>query len=357
MKTKKERSFGLDLVRVIATIFVILVHSFGNTNFNSANMTGISMFLLLMIRCLVFINVLLFIILTGYCKSNKIVSKDHYYTIKKILVTYFIISIITILFRIFYLHDSTSLYNYIIGIFNFSTIPYAWYIEMYIGLFLIIPFMNILYKNLETKRQKQILIVSLLFMSCIPQTLTMFSISGYSLDVLPCWWGSVYPILLYYIGCYIKEYQLKINKVINIIFIISLTFLQAFVIYFYCQGNSLNQMLSLDYTFLPAILLSILVFILLYDVQIKGYVIKNIFSYISKLTFGLYLFSYIYDKLIYDILQFNLPINITSILGIVLYTPIIFILSLISSSILNFIINMISNYIRALKQCHDEKYK
>lgn len=357
MEKKKERVFGLDLVRVIATIFVIMVHSFGKTGFNNANMNGISMFILLMCRCLVFINVLLFIILTGYCKSNKTVSKNHYSSIKRILITYVFISIVTILFRRFYLKDYTSIYNYIIGVFNFSTLPYAWYVEMYIGLFLLIPFLNILYKNIDSKRNKQILIISLFFLSSLPQTLNMFNISGYSIDILPSYWGSLYPILLYFVGCYIKEYGIKMNKIINLICIISLVFLQSFIIYFYCQGNSLNQMIALDYTFFPAILLAILVFILLYDIDIKGKIIKNIFGYISKLTFGLYLFSYIYDNLIYGILHFNVPIHINAFLGIIIYTPIIFILSLISSALLDLLINTFLKYYKIIKNKQEKKYK
>jgi surface polysaccharide O-acyltransferase-like enzyme len=257
----------------------------------------------------------------------------------------------------FYLNDDMSLYDYIIGIFNFSTLPFAWYIEMYIGLFLLIPFLNILYKNIKDRKQKQILIISLLFICSLPQTLRIFNISGHSIDILPSWWGSLYPILLYFVGCYIKEYNIKINKIINLFFIVSLVFIQSFVMYFYCQGNSLNQMLALDYNYLPSILLAILVFILLYDIQIKGTIIRNIFSYISKLTFGLYLFSYMYDKLVYNTIQFNLPIHINSFLGLVFYTPIIFILSLISSMLLDLIINLVSKCINIIKKKHNEKYE
>lgn len=341
---KKERYFGLDLIRTLAIIFVVLIHSFGNTGYNAANMSGISMFLLLLIRCLVFVGVLLFITLTGYCKTNKTISKDHYSKIKKILLTYVVISTITFFFRKLYMQDDLSLYNGIIGIFNFSTLPYAWYVEMYIGLFLLIPFFNILYKNTETKKQKQILIISLIAITSIPQTLQTLSIANHTLDILPAWWGSLYPILLYFIGCYIKEYQPKINKGINLILISIVLLLQSIIIYFYCQGNSVNTMIIIDYNYFPAILLSTLLFTFLYDIKIRINIIKKIITFISERSFSIYLFSYIYDKLIYDILKFNVTVSINSILGIVIYTPIIFGLSLLSASILDWIINKLLQF-------------
>ena len=37
---------------------------------------------------------------------------------------------------------------------NYEVIPYGWYIEMYICLFLLIPFLNLIYKCLDTQRKK-----------------------------------------------------------------------------------------------------------------------------------------------------------------------------------------------------------
>ena len=353
---KKERLFGLDLVRACAVFFVVLVHSFLNTGYNATDIEGMSMFLLLIVRNLAYISVLLFIILTGYCKKDVEVSKQHYKKIWKILVIYLVISIFTLFFRKFYLQDGVSLYNLIIGIFNFTTLSYGWYVEMYIGLFLLIPFLNILYKNLKSKKQKQLLIVTLFLISSIPQTVSTLVISNHSLDFLPNWWGSLYPLLLYFVGCYISEYKIRLSKAINIILIFSLLFLESFMMYFYCQGSSLNAMIHIDYNYFPAILLAILVFLLLYDLKINGNKIRSIIAFVSKASFGLYLFSYIYDQLIYSTLKIEAPIAQFSFLGIVLYTPIIFTVSLFSSAILNEIIDKITKILQKKIKKHKEKY-
>ena len=82
----KKRVFGLDLVRTIAIIFVLLVHVLLNTEFVKTPMIGIKSFLFLGIRNLTLTCVPLFIILTGYCKSDKKVEKKHYQSLKKILI-------------------------------------------------------------------------------------------------------------------------------------------------------------------------------------------------------------------------------------------------------------------------------
>ena len=140
METK--RIFGLDLVRVIAILLVVMVHVFLHNGFYIYDLHGLDSFILLVIRNICMACVPLFILLTGYLKYNKKLNKDHYKSLTKILIVYFIIAIITVLFYIFYNHNNFNVYRHIFGIFNFSINKYAWYIEMYILLFLLIPFLN-----------------------------------------------------------------------------------------------------------------------------------------------------------------------------------------------------------------------
>ncbi len=335
----EKRNLGLDIVRTVAIIFVVLVHSFGNTHFNDSNMVGLSMFFLLIIRHLSFICVPLFIILTGYCKSSKEVNSDHYSKIKKILRDYFIISIITLFLRYFVFNNEGSLYNLGIGLFNFSTVPYAWYLKMYIGLFLLIPFLNILYNNIKTKKEKIILISSLIFICSIPQSLALFNINYHSLEILPSWWGNLYPIMYYFIGCFIREYQVKIKSVINIFLIVVLLFVETFMIYFYCQGRSINNTICPDYNFIPVVLLATLVFIFLYQIKSNNKFIQRFFYLVSKYSFNMYLISYSFDILLYKVLNFNIHIFSMPILGIIFYTPLNLILSFITAFILDKIVN------------------
>ncbi len=335
MKENNSRNYGLDLVRAIAIILVPLVHSFGNSNYNQTPMNGMGMFFLLMVRCIAFCCVPFFIMLTGYCNSEKKVSKTYFKKIKNILLIYFIVSIITMFYKIFYLKDNSSIYNLIIGIFNCQTIPYAWYIRMYIGLFFMSPYLNILYHNINSRQNKKIFIIILIGICSFPQTLQAFSIANHSIDIMPAYWNQLYPILYYMCGCYIKEYKINIDKYVNLFYIIIIVFIQSFCIYFYCQGNSLNDKFIIDYNFFPLVLLSILTFIFLYNINCNCKIINKIVLLISKYSFGMYLFCYIYDTLIFKLIRLNYSPTINCFLGIIVCTPIILICTYISSLIIN----------------------
>ena len=144
MQQQSQRLFGLDLLRAIAIISVVAGHFFLNTKFTSTVFNTPSM--LAQGICQYFftsIGVPLFLMLTGYLNCHKKLERSYYPRIFRILLDYVVISIVTYLVLEF--HGGYSIRNLIKGIFSFHTINYAWYIEMYIGLFLLIPFLNILW--------------------------------------------------------------------------------------------------------------------------------------------------------------------------------------------------------------------
>lgn len=85
-------------------------------------------------------------------------------------------------------------------------IPYAWYIEMWIGLFLFTPFLNLLYKAIPTQKQKMVWIGILFAMTAIPDLF-----NRYGFHLVPGFWQTCYPLMFFFIGSYVKEYQPKIN--------------------------------------------------------------------------------------------------------------------------------------------------
>lgn len=77
--------------------------------------------------------------LTGYLNANKAPSRKYYKGCIRVLFAYLLFSFITILFRKYYLSEDLSWTQWILKILDYSAIPYAWYIEMWIGLFLLTP--------------------------------------------------------------------------------------------------------------------------------------------------------------------------------------------------------------------------
>lgn len=209
----KERVIGLDLVRSFAIFSVIAGHFLVlNTPFRQTVFDGGSMFMQGMIYLLFnATGVPLFIIMTGYLNANKTSCDRKYYKgMVRVIVSYLLFSVITILFRKYYIHEDLSCFNWLRKILDFSAIPYGWYIEMWIGLYILTPFLNLLYKAIPTKKQKQILIVSLFICTALPD---LFNRYGFYL--VPGFWQKVFPLTFFFIGSYIREYQIDINKVFN----------------------------------------------------------------------------------------------------------------------------------------------
>lgn len=314
---KKKRILGLDIVRCVAVFFVISVHYILYSNFYTGEIKGIYMYILTAMRWLFYTCVPLFLLLTGYLKWNKKVDKKHYKSLLPILLSYLILSIITILILKFYYHKEESIFHYIKGIFNFTTIGNAWYVEMYIGLFMLIPFLNILYQNIKTKKQKQILLLTLFLLVSLPSTLASITIFGKTLDILPNWWNGIYPFLYYFIGCYIREYQIKMPKIKNIIYVLAALLVETTITFFYCEGSKITSILE-GHASVFSVIISVLLFLLLYDIDIKKKASRIIITDIAKLSFDIYLLSFITERILYE----KLDLTAFSAKDLVLYYPV-----------------------------------
>lgn len=296
-----KRIVGLDIVRTIAIFFVISVHYFKNTIFYNIPTTGKTMGILLSFRWLFYTCVPLFLLLTGYLSRNKEPNKKYYLGLKKVLTSYFFISVICILIRIFYFGEKRRILYWLISPFNFTADGYAWYIEMYIGLFLLAPFLNILYKGLETKGKKQYLIIVLLLITGVPAIFNNYNILGLTkVEVYPNWWLNLYPITYYFIGSYISEYQPKVNKKLSVFYILLVLLIQTSCYYLLLDGNKFSWDIYGGYGSILTVILTVLIFLSLYSIDIKNKKISKLISSISLCSLDMYLFSYLIDLKIYE---------------------------------------------------------
>lgn len=213
-----QRICGLDLIRVCAIFFVIAGHFFSlNTPFKNVPFTGFSMFIQGMMNSVFMVGVPLFIMLTGYLNINKTPTKKYYKNMIRVLVAYVIFSIATIAFRKFYLGENMNILQWTLKIFNYSAIPYAWYIEMWIGLALLTPFLNYLWKAIPSLKEKLLLIVSLFIMTSLPDLC-----NRYGMYIFPAYFAKAcYPLMFYFIGIFIREYQPIIKTRIGLLVILT----------------------------------------------------------------------------------------------------------------------------------------
>lgn len=311
---EEKRDICLDLTRIIAYISVICVHFFLNSNFYYVRVIGKPMFAMMIARNAFMVCVPLFLLLTGYLMSNKEIdiTKDYIKYVcklKYILLVYVLSTCVILIFDILYLKDNISLKDALFNILGFK--QYSWYINMYIGLYLLIPFLNKILINMERK-EKLIVTLVLVFLTVSP---TIFNIYDFSLNdifteiqssreynkVVPDFWVNIYPITYYFIGAYLREINLKKCNSLKVLLCLIVTVL-VFGIYNIWRSYDVNFVYGAwcDWGSLQNTVNSVLVFILINSISMTGNrTVTRIMSYISKLTLGAYLLSYIPDKVIY----------------------------------------------------------
>ncbi len=340
--TPKKRSSGLDIVRTVAAFFVVSVHFFLYNGFYSQPLKTPQMFFAVAFRELFYTCVPLFMILSGYLLSKKKLSKNYFKGIGRVIYVYTAASVIILLFQIYYLGVEKNFYDIIKSYLGFSAAPYAWYISMYIGLFLLIPFLNILYHGLDSKRKKQALILIMFIITALPGMLNGVEkipslIPGADFPLLPSWWTGMYPLTYYFIGAYIKEYQIKLPKIISFCAVFSIMFIDAALIWM--QSDGLKYKTTIDgYGNGFVVLLSVFLFLLLYDINLKNNFLRNLFETVSGLSLGIYLLSYIFDYIVYyQHLNIKVPVAIDRFKYYFAVVPLIFFSSLAISAIVELI--------------------
>lgn len=348
----KKRYLGLDITRIIAVLMVIAVHSLGRNGYYEMALNkeaGPLLFIITMLRWLFYACVPVFIIITGYLKKDKKIDKNHYKSIISILIDYLIICIIYIAYHKFYLNLDITNIETIINIFNFNLMPYAWYLQLYIGLFLIIPFLNIMYNNMPSKKSKEILIITLLLLCGLDSTINpLFKlIFNVNTNLISTGYFPIsYPLGLYLLGAYIKEYQPNIKKINNIIYLVLILFIQTLITYYYCQGNIFSWSIMAGYGNILTFIVAGLVFCLFYNIELKkeSKTINKITSYLSNCSFSVYLISFFVDSHFYQYIKYlNMPWY-----KVILLMPLSILLHYIICIIIVSIINVIKALIKKI---------
>ena len=217
----KKRDIGLDLTRIVAFVSVVSIHFFLNSGYYDAPVVGKRMYIMTLGRTFFGICVPLFMLLSGYLMINKSISIEkrvifsYYKKISKVLGTYIVATGFIIAYKIIILHDVLNIKGILLNLLGYN--QYSWYVNMYIGLYLLIPFLNLLWNSIEDKNGHFILVVTLTIMTIAPSVFNIYNFEEAGMlvrpyltttynRIIPDWWMGIYPITYYYIGAYIKHY-------------------------------------------------------------------------------------------------------------------------------------------------------
>lgn len=221
-----------------------------------------------MLRWLAFCCVPLFMLLTGFLCRHRVCFWDNLRRLFPMLGSFVIACLLHLLLQRFYWHVPVSFWYVLSTILGMDL---AWYLEMYIGLALLLPFLNILWKNLEKGRRAALI--------CVLLALT--ALGSITRDLLPTWWVSLYPITYYFIGAWLREYPISIRRgylLAALVGTLGLETLRSFsgaaggVFPWAALGGSINA-----YYAVPAVLSTVLLFLLMLETHVQPRFLRQFF--------------------------------------------------------------------------------
>lgn len=350
VKRLEKRNVSLDIVRIFAVFMVNSVHFFLYNGYYSEPVKGMPMFIMTIMRTLFTVCVPLFMILTGWLMSQKTLSKGYYKGLRKTLIVYLIATVACMLFKTFETGDEFNPAKLLLDTLSFKGATYSWYIEFYIGLFLIAPFLNLMYNGLKTQRQKQVLVFTFFAISMLPNIFNMHRVADPAWwanpvsntteydKLLPSWWTMIYPVAYYFVGAYLREFGMKVkNRTLLIGYGVVLLMFSAFNFY-RNYGGTFNYGTILNWGTFEAYVLTCGAFVLLTRIPTGKLGTKSRWCLwkLSDLALGIYLFSYIFDYLIYyKFLNVEVTVMTDRAPWYLFTVPVVFICSAVASYLAN----------------------
>lgn len=253
----------------------------------------------------------LFMMLTGYLTASSTPCRKYYRKLIDTLGVYVLASLCCAAYDVAMGKESLQLYQLVNRIARYKAAPYAWYVEMYIGLFLLSPFLNAGYQALGEKRKKQWLLGVLLLLTALPGVVNVYvpklswvmdprSSTNY-LKILPDYWTNLYPFAYYFLGSYIREYGISLSTPKALGLSVATALFQGLYNVWRSWGDCFLWGSWQNYGSLFVVVQTVLFFVMIcnWDLSRLGQRTCRVLGRLSGLCFGAYLVSYIFDDWFY----------------------------------------------------------
>lgn len=300
----KERFAGLDLVRVLAIACVMGIHAISYTGVMDGSVASPAWIVYLILRFVAMSGVPLFLMLSGYLCCDRKFSGRYYVGIIPILISYLFISVAAILFSSTMGLQNYTLWTAVSGILNYTAHDYGWYVEMYIGLFLLTPFLNAMFEALQTQRARLALVLTLSVLTFLPPTLESFRVNGVTLNITADYWRAIYPMTYYFIGAYLRKHPPVLSRGLRWGMALVATAIPCVMCYIYSRLDGAFAWYVMNgFSSITAALTGLCYFLLFFDLPLRAKPICFAVREISVCSFEMYLFSFITDYAVWMLLN------------------------------------------------------
>lgn len=282
---KETRNYGIDLLKIIAMLFIISFHYVYKSGYEFTELT-INSFIVKVFWLFGELGVNLFMLVTGYFMINRKIK------IKKIILLLFEVEFYYIICQIIAIKLEIISFD-----FNFKDIVMLffpvifnryWFITVYILIYIMSPYLNIFLKSIDKKTYIKFLITVLILWSVIP---TIFGVFNDSTEKTLYYSRLIWLIIIYCVGAYINLYKSEMPKKF-LIAILSFFSMIVSIIIIHKYNGFFNNIGTYEVAYLwgpnnvPMFLLSVALFQIFLNINIYG---KKIISVLASTTLGIYL--------------------------------------------------------------------
>lgn len=325
MKNKDGNIYYLDILKIIACLFVIMNHTIVYIQ-QYTNQVSTAIFYAINFSFYK-MAVPIFIMTTGLLLLGK--ESSYKYIFKKI----FRILVPLIAFSLFLFIWNTGIKNFftfkfLIDFFSNPISIHLWYLYMLISLYLITPFLQKMIKSFNERDYTAFIIIVLI----IPSALSLFQ-NFMSFKISSHFLSAIFPSIIgYYVaGKYFGEIKLtKRNVIISWIILFLSALCMGLSMYIpYSLGGELSFKYD-NYVNIFVVLSSLsLFYIIRYYIERKEFktITKRCIKEVANCTFGIYLIHFVVNNKFYEILSRFGLYNISPIIGTILVVLITFISS------------------------------
>ena len=289
--TKKTREANLDVLRIVSMLLIILLHSIDHSGvLERAEVGSTGMYFYVRFTyamCMVCVNI--YVMLSGYFMVNA------KFRLHKLITLWMEAAFYSFVLKLLFMlagKETFSLFSLASCFFPILTGRY-WFLTIYVGMYLISPFLNILIHAM-TKKQHSLLNLCLfgimsVWVSIHPVIAGMNSGGG---------WGLAWFAVLYLAAAWLRLYYTPDGKPLKffaVYFAIPLLMAAAQVV-LKAYGNipgagTLHTVVGhwFRYDSAPVYIMTVCLFAGFRNVRMQGEKLSKVITFIASLTFGVYL--------------------------------------------------------------------
>lgn len=287
-----KRNYSLDLLKLMAAWFVVMVHHFERTPFMELSLTTETAFLLTTFLSLLKTCVPLFFITSGYLLTRHEINQRHY----RRLLDFLMESTLLLVVAYFLNHTYNDLPLGAKDLLKFVLNP-PYYVSFHIGLYLLAPYLNRLLGSLK-KQEETGLLILMTGLVALPAFLKAFDI-----EYLHTFIRSAYPLVYYLLGGYLHRSPLNWKQGTKVLVTLAALALNTGLIFWLADGGVYDPFIG-TYDNLLIITATAMIFSFFQTLEVGENPATRIASFLAHYTLAYYIMGDYYSDIIARNLDF-----------------------------------------------------